>query len=180
MSYDYYEADSDAITGHHAPLYANPDDPKHISADDSVNLYLKAGVPADKLVLGVPFYGHAWAEVGDVNHGLYQPGKKTDLEADYKLIVGTLLGKGFVRYWDSAASAPYLYNSTSHIFVSYDDPESMTLKCRYVIKHKLDGVMFWEYSGDANQALLDSINKGLERTPPGIHSLSTSQSYGKK
>src|ERR1700722_4770409 len=35
MAYDYYEPDSDAITGHHAPLYTNPADPKKVSDDKS-------------------------------------------------------------------------------------------------------------------------------------------------
>src|SRR5271165_2845222 len=58
MAYDYYEPDSDPITGNHAPLYADPTDPKRAAADSSVQEYEKAGVPADKIVLGVPFYGH--------------------------------------------------------------------------------------------------------------------------
>ncbi len=165
MSYDYYEADSDHITGHHAPLYTNPADPKHISDDASVKLFLAAGVPAKKLVLGVPFYGHAWGNVDSKNHGLYQPGSKIELNANYNSIVSNLLKNGFVRYWDSAASAPYLYNPSTHVFVSYDDPESMALKCHYVLEHKLGGVMFWDYSGDSDHILLDSINRGLGRTP---------------
>ena len=28
MAYDYYQGSSDSITGHHAPLFANPADPK--------------------------------------------------------------------------------------------------------------------------------------------------------
>jgi chitinase len=76
MAYDYYEPDSDAITGHHAPLYANPADPRQASAAAGVEAYEKAGVPAAKIVLGVPFYGHVWAGVPDHNHGLYQPARR--------------------------------------------------------------------------------------------------------
>ena len=75
MAYDYYEPDSDAITGHHAPLYMNPADPKKISADNSVRMYEKAGIPAAKIVLGVPFYAHLWGQVAAVNNGLFQAGK---------------------------------------------------------------------------------------------------------
>ena len=75
MAYDYYEPDSGPITGHHAALFTNPADPGKDSADASVNAFEAAGVPAEKLVLGIPFYGHSWSGVPDRDHGLYQPGK---------------------------------------------------------------------------------------------------------
>ena len=166
MSYDYYESSSDATTGHHAPLYTNPADPKHVSADASVKLFEQAGVPAHKLILGVPFYGRAWADVGDTNHGLYQPGKKATVWATYHNIAGTFLSTGYVRYWDSVASAPYLYNPATRMFVSYEDPESIAAKCQYVLKQDLGGIMFWDYLSDtADHALLNSINRGLARRP---------------
>ena len=161
MSYDYYESEDDHTTGNHAPLYTNAADPKQVSVDASVQAYLNAGVPADKIVLGVPFYGHAWSDVADSGHGLFQPGKKTKLNADYNQIVNTHLKNGFTRYWDSTASAPYLYNPANQTFITYDDPESIALKCQYVLTHKLAGIMFWEYSGDADGALLTSIDRGL-------------------
>ena len=167
MSYDYYESGSDPTTGHHAPLYTNPSDPKHVSADASVSLFEHAGVPARKLVLGVPFYGRAWADVSETNHGLFQPGKKADVWANYNNIAGTLLNQGYVRYWDAASSSPYLYNPTTRTFISYEDPESIRLKCQYVLKHRLGGVMFWDYSGDASDhALLNAINQGLASGSP--------------
>jgi chitinase len=168
MAYDYYEPDSDKTTGHHAPLFTNPADPKHISADASVREYEQAGVPAYKIVLGVPFYGHVWGEVAGQNNGLFQPGKQVpNAFSNYANIAGEMLKQGFVRYWDGAASAPYLYNPAKRIFVSYEDVESIALKCRYVREHKLGGVMFWDYSGDLNGALLDAINRGLGRITDG-------------
>jgi chitinase len=166
MSYDYYESSSDATTGHHAPLYTNPADPKHVSADASVKLFEQAGVPAHKLILGVPFYGRAWADAGDTNHGLYQPGKKATVWATYRDIAGTFLSSGFVRYWDAVSSAPYLYNPATHMFVSYEDPESIAAKCQYVLKKDLGGIMFWDYLSDtADHALLNSIHRGLASEP---------------
>jgi chitinase len=158
MSYDYYEPSSDAITGHHAPLFTNPADPKKISADASVHAFEKAGVPAAKILLGLPFYGHMWGQVAEQNHGLYQPGKPVPgTYSNYGAITATMLNHGFDRYWDSKASAPYLYNPDKQIFVSYDDPQSVALKCSYVLTHKLGGVMFWDYSGDPSGALLRAI-----------------------
>src|SRR5208283_3542260 len=136
MAYDYYEPESDKATGHHAPLFTNPADPKNISADKSVQQYEQAGVPAAKLVLGVPFYGHVWGEVRDQNHGLFQPGKPVpNAFASYNEI-SAWLNDRFTRYWDAAASAPYLYNPAKQIFVSYEDPQSLKLKCQYVLEHK--------------------------------------------
>ena len=161
MSYDYYEPTSDRMTGHHAALYTDPKDPKAVSADASVKAYLNAGVPAMKIVLGVPFYGHAWSEVDATNHGLFEAGKEARVKADYKDIVHTLLPGGYIRYWDDSASAPYLYNATNKTFVSYEDVQSVTLKSEYVLKNYLGGIMFWEYSGDSDGALLQAISKGL-------------------
>ena len=164
MTYDYYEAGSDPTTGHHAPLFANPADPKKASSDEAVRAYEKAGVPAEKILLGVPFYGREWGEVQDVKHGLFQVGKVIPgAYAPYSAIEANMLGagQGFTRYWDDAAKAPYLYNADKHIFVSYEDPESLTGKCKYVREHKLGGVMFWDYFGDPEEKLLKAIDAEL-------------------
>ncbi|MGB6689228.1 MAG: glycoside hydrolase family 18 protein [Terracidiphilus sp.] len=168
MAYDYYEADSDAITGNHAPLFTDPADPKKASADASVIAFEKAGVPAHKILLGMPFYGRTWGEVADTNHGLFQPGKPVPhAYGGYAAIAQTMLNQGYIRYWDSSASVPYLYNAQKQIFVSYEDPQSIAAKCSYVSSHKLGGVMFWEYSGDPSGTLLRSINESLHPQSAG-------------
>jgi len=162
MAYDYYEPTDDAVTGNHAPLFTDPSDPKKISADRSVREFEQAGVPAAKIVLGVPFYGHAWGEVEDVNHGLFRPGKSVpNAFAEYGNIQATMINNGFTRYWDPVASVPYLYSSEGKIFVSYEDPESLALKCKYALENRLRGVMFWEYAADPTGALLDTIDTEL-------------------
>ena len=85
MTYDFREAGGNTEAGHHANLFPSPGDPRHISADRSVNEFLAAGVPAAKLVLGVPFYGRAWGDVKPENDGLFQPGKppRTHIETHY-------------------------------------------------------------------------------------------------
>jgi chitinase len=49
------------------------------------------------------------------------------------------------------------------MFVSYEDAESLGLKCQYVLDHKLGGIMFWDYAGDPSGTLLDSIDAGLKK-----------------
>jgi chitinase len=159
MAYDYYEPGSEKISGNHAPLYTDPADPKRVSADQSVQEFERAGVPARKIVLGVPFYGHVWGDVGPTGHGLFQPGVTVpNAFANYGNIVTNMLNNGFTRYWDAAASVPYLYSEQKRQFVSYEDPESLALKCAYVRRKGLAGVMFWDYMGDPTGALLNTIN----------------------
>lgn len=166
MSYDYYVPVWDKTTGHHSPLFTNPADPKKISADRTVHEFESAGVPANKIVLGVPFYGKSWANVPDMNHGLFQIG--TEAPATYLPYssLASLQNNGYVRYWDASASAPFLYNKDVQIFISYEDPESLADKCKYVLDHKLAGIMFWEYSSDPSGILLQSIDAGLHHGVP--------------
>ena len=163
MAYDYYEPGDDKITGNHAPLFVDPADPKGISADKSVKEFEAAGVPANKIVLGVPFYGHVWGHVSATNNGLFQPGDPVpNAYSTYGTLTQDITSHGFTRYWDAKASVPYLYNPQKQIFVSYEDPESLALKCKYVIDHHLAGMMFWEYGSDPSGKLLDAIDRGLD------------------
>jgi len=164
MTYDYYEPGSESITGNHSPLYADPADPKAASSADTVRAFQKAGVPAEKILLGVPFYGHEWGQVKDQNHGLFQVGKPVPgAYTPFSVIESTMLGHGFTRYWDDASKVPYLYNPQQQIFVSYEDEESLKLKCQYIRSQKLGGIMFWEYFGDSNGKLLQTINGELHK-----------------
>lgn len=162
MAYDFNEAPSNGLTGHQSALFTDPADPNKNSADAAVRAFQRAGVPAQKLILGVPFYGRAWEQVGSENNGLYQPGKPSSRDfIPYATIDSTMIGHGYTRYWDQAASAPYLYNPGQKIFVSFDDSESLAAKCSYVLSHKLGGLMFWKYSDDPGGELIRDIERGL-------------------
>ncbi|MGH9617816.1 MAG: glycoside hydrolase family 18 protein [Acidobacteriaceae bacterium] len=166
MCYDYYEPGDEKITGNHAPLFVDPADPAGVSADRSVQEFEAAGVPADKIVLGVPFYGHEWGGVSATDNGLFQPGHRVHhAYSGYAAIASTMLNQGYIRYWDSSASVPYLYNPQEKIFISYEDPASLAIKCKYVIDHHLAGMMFWDYGSDPSGALLDAIDLGLGSHP---------------
>lgn len=166
MTYDFYVGGP--MTGHDAPLFHNPADPKNVSAERSVEIYLQAGVPARKIVLGVPFYGRSWGEVSSVNEGLFQPGKAArGVHFSYPDLPN-LLATGFVRHWDATASVPFLYNAQTQIFVTYEDPQSLAAKCSFVLQRRLGGVMFWEYSNDSTGILLDAVHAGLAPVPAAL------------
>jgi len=163
MTYDFYVGGP--TTGHDAPLFHNPADPKNVSAERSVDLFLQAGVPARKLVLGVPFYGRSWGEVASVNDGLFQSGKAAKGVHFSYPDLPNLLATGFIRHWDATASVPFLYNPQTQVFVTYEDPQSLAAKCRFVNQHHLGGVMFWEYFNDSTGILLDAVHAGLTPVP---------------
>ncbi|MDY6793730.1 MAG: glycosyl hydrolase family 18 protein [Actinomycetota bacterium] len=173
MTYDFHGG-WDSMTNFNSPLYPHPEDPSSeyvktvFNVDYAVHGYLAAGVPAGKLVMGVPFYGRGWSGVPDVNGGLFQQAggvpqgtwesgmfDYVDLEANY-------IGKGYTRYWSEDSKVPWLYNPATGIMISYDDPESLGLKAEYVRNNQLGGVMIWELSSDDTGGnLLDSLVRHL-------------------
>ena len=164
MAYDFCEPDADSIAGHHTPLYTNPRDPHHSSSAEMIQKYIQIGVPPEKIVLGVAFYGHVWQVTSSDFHGLYEPGGETNkhIRGSFKNIEQNFVNKnGFIRYWDSTSYAPYLFNKDEKIFITYDDEESLQAKCKYINEHKLKGAMFWEYTADYQSRLLNTLYDGL-------------------
>lgn len=165
MTYDYFQ-DSLGIAVHHTNLYASKKyNPKFDSADKAVNDFMAAGVPANKLVMGLAFYGRSSKVIDTSAYGL---GTKTEAKmraGGFTFLRDSLLNntsKGFRYYRDTAAAAPYLFNSATRQFISYDDEWSVQNKCNYVIKKGMAGVMFWEYNDDKKEYLLNEINKDLK------------------
>jgi chitinase len=166
MTYDFREAESEPVAGHHANLFPNPRDARQQSADRAVREFLAAGVPPRKLVLGVPFYGRPWGEVAPEHDGLYEPGRALPerLDTHYASLADQLVDRsGFARRWDADAQAPFLWNAEKRIFVSYDDPESLRGKARYIRERGLGGAMFWEYYADPSGALLGTLFSELTK-----------------
>ncbi len=167
--YNYFGQTS-KLTNFRAPLFASKNDPgqrKLHNVDATVNAYLKAGIPADKLVVGVSFIGRGWGEVKDVDNGLYQPhgpapkGTWQPGEFDYRDLAANYVGK-YKRFWHADAEAPWLFDAKSGIMISYEDPESLRVKANYVNNKRLGGVMCWELSADdAKHSLVSALNKAL-------------------
>lgn len=147
-----------------ANLYSSEHTISKNSADSSVKLFADAGVPMEKIVLGVAFYGRGWGAVSPAeNIGLGQPGKgPIGRRLHYTNIdTGILTDENFSQYWDDTAKAPFIYNATDSIFITCENLRSILEKCQYVNEHKLKGIMFWHYAGDHEGELLNALNKEL-------------------
>jgi len=162
MTYDFHNSLTPA-TGHHSALAVSATSQEHErSVERAVAQFLAAGVPAPKLIVGVPFYGRAFADVRAENHGLDQPYGHYDSDYPWPRLKADFIGRnGFERHWDDKAKVPYLWNSRTRTFVSYDDPESLALKAGYVKAHKLGGMMYWEQSQDPAGELLEVLSRSL-------------------
>lgn len=108
------------------------------SGEEGVKAHHAAGMPMDKLVLGIPFYGR---------------GNNKDI-------------KGFIHYrdlikltdfetrWDAVAKVPYLVNTAGEMVCTYESPESIKIKAAFINANNLRGAMYWEYAGDTDDGLL--------------------------
>lgn len=56
---------------------------------------------------------------------------------------------GLKEYWDDSAKAPYLYNSETGAFFTYDNIRSLQEKAKYVKENNLGGIIGWMASQDA-------------------------------
>lgn len=161
MTYDIH-ATWDTFTDFNAPLYNNSDSSPQYkwSVDSAVSSWLKAGFPAEKLVVGVPFYGYKYNSVNNANNGLYQR-HSGGSSISYADIASKYINKsGFTRYYHWQSMVPWLYNGTT--FISYDDEQSMAQKAGYIKNKGLGGAMIWELSQDPNKVLLNSLFNGLK------------------
>jgi chitinase len=164
MSYDYHGAFDDPVKvgiGVNSPLLRDSTPNGPFSITNTVEAYLAAGIPADKIVLGMPTYGRSYtldpgqlvtnqapgklfAGPGAAGAATQVPGVLAYYEILAQLSSGTL-----TRGWDAATLTPYAYNSQTGVWVSYDDPESIGYKVSYLIEKGLGGAMVFSIDDDA-------------------------------
>jgi chitinase len=181
MSYDFH-GPWDSRTNFNSPFALSSGDPTrsgqrlHASTTGTISLYRSLGVPADKLVVGVPFYARQYVRVRAVNGGLYQPFDNRGLTAadvlDWRKSVAPsyhqlvdLAGiagpgsrpdvRGFASHWDPEAGEPWLYarparqlGRRSGVFISYDNPRSLAERVGLIRSLHLRGAMIWEIGQD--------------------------------
>ena len=189
MTYDFYGAWSNDV-GHQTALYCG----SHMSAgecdgtglDDAgkprkgpaytshngIDLLLKQGVPANKLVLGAAMYGRGWTGVTEASMtdpsnpmtGVGNGPVEGSWEAgiyDYKDVVTKFVNNPTViKGYDERAEAAYAYDPSNGELVSYDSPRSIMAKGQYVKDLGLAGLFAWEIDAD-NGDILNAMQESL-------------------
>jgi chitinase len=190
MTYDYNGPWSNT-TGFIAPLSStSPDDG---SVEASVAAWKQAGMPAAKLLMGLPFYAYGWLNVTAGNHGLGQTGRPYRGDHPYwfiQTIIKSQSGRPaqsgtdavpapqssatkdpppppVTIYRDPVSQAPWLFDG--YAFWTYEDPASIRTKAAFAVNQQLGGFMIWELSEDtASATLLNAAHSALAQ--PAIDS----------
>jgi chitinase len=167
MTYDF-NVPGGTVAGPDTLFTRDPRDP-HASDPTwntvgTVGWYLANGVPANKIVVGVPFYANQYAH----SNGLYQPFDNTGLDPNslqwdltpqptyHDLVdVANIVGQnGFTAHWNPWAGEPYLLGNGRVIV--YSDPRSIGERTALIKVLGLRGAMAWEISQDTDSHALIS------------------------
>ena len=143
MAYDMEEAPF-----HHAALHCS-DMTEEWSCEKAVAGHIAGGFPVQRLVLGIPFYGHGTNEAPE--------------SLDYRHIISI---DSLYSRWDSVAQVPYLVNSKGTVVVNYENAQSIELKCRFLHRQGMLGAMYWDYDSDDEMGTLrHAVYRGVMQLP---------------
>ena len=118
------------------------------SVDVSVKNYVKAGVPAAKLGVGIGFYGSCWRGVSAVRLPI---GGASIVADDGTMSFSRIMASYYdaaAYHYDAAAKAPWLGFATGKgpsacTLVTYEDETSVADKGKYVKDNALGGTIIW-------------------------------------
>lgn len=143
----------DGKVGFSAPLRG----PGENNVESRVNFFLHEGVPSEKIILGLPFFGRSFVtegnqgNIGDFCTGAF-PGpfyQETGF-LGYNELCNLRSKHDIETTFDKTASqavAKYTQDGRKHV-VTYDSPRSVANKVKYVVEQKLGGVWVWFVSSD--------------------------------
>ncbi|WP_333812802.1 glycosyl hydrolase family 18 protein [Timonella senegalensis] len=161
MTYDYFGAwKKEGPTAPHSPLEGYGGIPiQGFDTKTTISKLKSIGVPANKILLGIGFYGKGWTGVTQAAPGGSATGAApATYEAgveDYKVLKTTCPATGKVGGTS--------YGFCNGNWWSYDTPSDIVNKMNYAQAEGLSGAFFWELSGDtANGELISAITTGLQ------------------
>ncbi|MCK9641734.1 MAG: glycosyl hydrolase family 18 protein [Prolixibacteraceae bacterium] len=157
MGYDYYWSGS-TTAGPVSPMAG-----ENYNVTKSVDTYLAAGVPSQKLMLGIPWFGYNWPVVSSVRKAT-ATGKATSLTSVAADALALTYGKTFDQTtkvtWISFKDGSNLYRQ-----VWYDDGTSYPIKFDLVNNRSLAGIGIWALSYEnGKQDLWQGIQSAFSAT----------------
>ncbi|KAL9031742.1 MAG: hypothetical protein Q9196_000252 [Gyalolechia fulgens] len=165
MGYDYAGSGFSQFTAYQSNLYASLDNPLEtaFSTHKAIVDCTSSGVASYKVVLGMPVYGRGFASTGGLGQH-FAPQVTGEFPEEpgvwgYKVLPQW----GANSHNDFNVVGSYTYDPSARALITYDSPEVVKAKTKYVTDNQLGGVMFWESSGDkgGNESLIATAYTGL-------------------
>nr|QDJ94327.1 chitinase chiA7 [Cordyceps cicadae] len=151
MAYDYAGA-WDKTTGHNANVFPDTNNTAAtpFNTNDAIQAYKKGGVPAEKLMLGIPIYSRAFEQTSGigksyngVGSGSFEPGVY-----DYKSVTCESAN----HHYDKKIMAGFCYDPKTKTLVTLETPNAVKDKAVWLKSENMGGLMYWEASGDKNNS----------------------------
>lgn len=143
MAYDYHVRSS-PVVGPVAPIFGRGAGRWEDDVVSNMRDLLKQ-VPAQKLVLGIPFYGYEWTSTSDELGATTYP--DSGATATYKRVAEILLDPELEakERWDEDALAPYVTYKENGLtqFIYYENTRSLSYKLDFVKQIGLQGIAIW-------------------------------------
>jgi len=160
MTYDMTDAHA-AQTGHHSALYGE------LSADTAVKYLMRAGVPAGKICIGTPLYGHAFRISAPSAQAVGAAAQGVSGTVPWRRLQALETASGWHAGYDENAQAAYLWNDDpasgdQGMFYTYESRLSLEAKLKYIKIHGLGGIIVWESGGDdESYSMINAIRRAL-------------------
>lgn len=155
-----YDMQISAYTSFHNALYYKTGKTYKSISTTYTNYVTDSGISPSKLILGIPFYGRTFTNTDGLGQSC-----TVGSAISYNSIKTTYLDNlsdTITRVFDTDCQIPYIYDSVNKIFITYDDPESIAIKCEYASDNSFAGVMYWRDDQDYNDVLVTAIIEGIE------------------
>ncbi|MCX6221631.1 MAG: glycosyl hydrolase family 18 protein [Bacteroidia bacterium] len=157
MGYDYYWSGS-TTAGPVSPMAG-----ENYNVTKSVDTYLGAGVPPQKLMLGIPWFGYNWPVVSS-DRKATATGKATSLTS----VAADALALTYGKTFDQTTKVPWIsYKDGSNLYrqIWYDDGSSYPIKFDLVNNRNLAGIGIWALSYEnGKQDLWQGIQSAFSAT----------------
>jgi chitinase len=153
LAFDYYMPTWAKFTAAFAALY-DPD--SDVNTDFGIAAWINGGLPASKLVLGLPFYGYAWKLASPNENAIGAPATGPAVTED-----GSMSYKDINNYFKANGRVNPIYNSTYVVnygivgsaWISFDGVDVVRTKVSYAKEKALLGYVVWQVSHDDNWVL---------------------------
>lgn len=158
MAYDW-EGNWNHYTWFNSALKSDPCDCVW-SLDLITRRALESGMPARKITVGIPFYGHV--STGGANGPRQSPPTGNYLQTTYSQIVTRYSSQMVKATVDSVAKVPWFPISDG--WVQYENPSSITAKLNYINSNNLGGWSLFTLNKDASESPLAAAVATVIRT----------------